>query len=210
MKGLIYKEACLFFRSLEKKSLFIIAVVMLFLYYQIGVYAGAVVSVMLSMFLGMQTLAGVYNDEKVNWNEYQLTMPVSNYSIVASRYIFMLLVLLISAAGSVLINLLTSVMYNNWDSYLWGGSMAASLLLPLLWLVISIPLAYWFGYHTARLMVFLAIIPMVYIMNSFMDGVEVIALPDARILFFLLICTVAVLLCVISYFISVAGYSRKK
>jgi len=215
MKGLIYKEGYLFFRSIEKRTLLIIAVIILFLIYQTGIYTGGIASVMLSMTLGMQMLVSSYHDEKTGWNQYQLTMPVSRYSVVASRYIFMLFVLALGVACSILVNLLISLMYGHWDSHLWGLSLAASAILPLLWFVVSMPLTYWFGYYTGKIMMFLFIFPMVYIMNFFIDGAKTLAMPNALFFRSLPVCIAAVcivmfLLYVISYFISVAGYSRKK
>lgn len=122
------------------------------LMFNTGVYAGLFASVMLAMTIGMQNVMSFASDEKASWKKYQLAMPVSAVSVVTSKYISAVCTLAVSLVGSVLFNLLSSVIFRNFDLIVWGVSMAASVIVPLLWTGISLPLTYWFGFRSAQTM----------------------------------------------------------
>lgn len=133
MKGLLYKDIVIFFKSIDKKLVLIAAGAILLLLFNTGVYAGLFASVMLAMTIGMQNVMSFASDEKAGWKKYQLAMPVTACSVVTSKYISVVCTLAFSLAGSILFNLISSVAFRSFDMVVWGVSMAASVIVPLLW-----------------------------------------------------------------------------
>lgn len=85
MKGLIYKDVAIFFKSMDKKLILIAAGAIALLMLNTGVYAGLFASVMLAATVGMQNTMSFAMDETVGWKKYQMAMPVSPASVVAGK-----------------------------------------------------------------------------------------------------------------------------
>lgn len=210
MKGLIYKDIAIFFKGIDKKMVLIAAGTIILLMFHTGIYAGLFASVMLAMTIGIQNIMGSASDEKVRWKKYQLAMPVNAVSVVASRYFAVVCTLAVSLVGSILFNLLSSVAFQRFDLVVWGLSVAASVLVPLLWTGICLPLTYWFGFRSAQTMGMIVVIPIFYFIKYFEDGAGFSAMTNS-ILFYAVVAGVAVVvLFIISMFISMIGYNRYK
>ncbi len=167
MKGLIYKDITIFFKSIDKKLMLIAVGAIILLMVNTGVYAGLFASVMLAMTIGMQNIMSFACDEKASWKKYQLAMPVNAVLVVTSKYISVIYTLAVSLVGSVLFNLLSGIAFHEFNVIVWGVSTAVSLIVPLLWTGICLPLTYWFGFRSAQTMGLIAVIPMFYY-NIFM------------------------------------------
>ncbi len=100
MRGLIYKNICLFFKSIEKRQSIIIGILIVLLFFKAGIYAGLMTSIMLGMTIGIQNILSFGNDEKAEWRKYQKTMPISDYKVVASKYISIIYIPLVWSAIS--------------------------------------------------------------------------------------------------------------
>ena len=87
MRGLIYKDISIFFKSIDKKLILIAAAAIVLLIFNAGIYAGLFASVMFAMTIGMQNIMSFASDEKASWKKYQLAMPISNFTVVASKYV---------------------------------------------------------------------------------------------------------------------------
>lgn len=209
MKGLIYKDITVFFKSIDKK-LVLIAVSTILLMFNAGVYAGLFASVMLAMTIGIQNIMSFALDEKASWKKYQLAMPVNAVSVVTSKYISVICTLAVSLVGSILFNLLPSVAFRKFNVTVWGVSAAASLIIPILWTGICLPLTYWFGFRSAQTMGLIAIIPMFYFIKYFEDGAGFSAMTNSILSYVIIAGIAAVILFIISMIISMIGYSRKK
>ena len=109
MKGLIYKDIIIFFKSIDKKLVLIAVGAIILLMVNTGVYAGLFASVMLAMTIGMQNIMSFASDEKASWKKYQLAMPVNAVSVVTSKYISVICTLAVSIVGSIIFNLLPSI-----------------------------------------------------------------------------------------------------
>ena len=105
MKGLIYKDITIFFKSIDKKLILIAVGAIILLMVNTGVYAGLFASVMLAMTIGMQNIMSFASDEKASWKKYQLAMPVNAVSVVTSKYISVICTLAVSIVGSIIFNL---------------------------------------------------------------------------------------------------------
>ena len=210
MKGLIYKDITIFFKSFDKKLILIAAGAIILLMFNTGIYAGLFASVMLAMTIGMQNIMSFASDEKASWKKYQLAMPVNAVSVVTSKYISVVCTLAVSLMGSISFNLLSGVAFRSFNSTVWGVSMAASVIVPLLWTGICLPLTYWFGFHSAQTMGLIVVIPMFYFVKYFEDGAGFSAMTNSILPYVVIAGVAEVILFIISMIISTIGYSRKK
>ena len=128
MKGLIYKDIAIFFKCIDRKMILIAVGAIILLMCNTGVYAGLVASVLLAMTIGMQNVMSFASDEKAGWNQYQMALPVRAVYVVASRYLAVVCTLAVSLAGSVILNLISSVVFRHFDSRVWGVSAAVSVM----------------------------------------------------------------------------------
>ena len=148
MKGLIYKDITIFFKSIDKKPVLIAVGAIILLMLNTGIYAGLFASVMLAMTIGMQNVMSFASDEKASWKKYQLAMPVNAVSVVTSKYISVVCTLAVSLAGSVLFNLLPSVVFRDFNGTVWGVSVARNL--PAVNLLVRFPFCTDNGAHRSN------------------------------------------------------------
>lgn len=210
MKGLIYKDIAIFFKCIDRKMILIAVGAIILLMCNTGVYAGLVASVLLAMTIGMQNVMSFASDEKAGWNQYQMALPVRAVYVVASRYLAVVCTLAVSLAGSVILNLISSVVFRYFDSRVWGVSAAVSVMIPLLWTGICLPLTYWFGFRSAQTMGMIAVIPMFYFVRYFEDGAGFSAMTDSIGMYAAVMGAAVSLLFMVSMMISVAGYRRRR
>ena len=210
MKGLIYKDIAIFFKGIDRKLVLIAAGAILLLMVNTGVYAGLLASVMLAITIGMQNIMSFASDEKADWKKYQLAMPVNAVSVVTGKYISVICTLAVSLVGSILFNILSSAAFHQFDATVWGVSVASSVIIPLLWTGICLPLTYWFGFRSAQTMGLLVVIPMFYFVKYFEDGAGFSAMTDSILSCIVVAGIGVIVLFIISMIISMAGYNRKK
>lgn len=209
MKGLIYKDLTIFFKSLDKRLVLIMTGAIILIMVNGGVYAGVFASVMLAMIIGMQHTMSFASDEKVGWAKYQLAMPVNAVSVVASKYISVICTLAVSIVGSILFNLLLSAALGGFNAAVWGISVTLSLIVPLLWTGICLPLIYWFGFRLGQTVRFILIFPVFYFAKYLEEGDGFLAMADSGRIY--AVAGMAVIfLFLISMMISVTGYGRKR
>lgn len=210
MRGLIYKEISVFFKSIDKKLIFIAGAVIVLLIATAGPYAGMLTSIMLSITIGMQNVMCLSIDEKTDWKKYQMALPISGFHVVAGKYLSVLCTLLISLAGSLLLNLLSSIFSRSFDLNIWKLSFLFAMSIPVLWTSICLPMTYWFGVQSAQVMGFFVFIPMFYIIRYFEDGPSFAEMTMFTHGYFPAACIGIILLFGISMMISVMGYERRK
>ena len=209
MKGLVYKDIIIFFKSIDKKLILIAVGAIILLMVNTGVYAGLFASVMLAMTIGMQNIMSFASDEKASWKKYQLAMPVNAVSVVTCKYISVICTLAVSIVGSIIFNLLPSIAFQSFNVTVWGVSVAASLIVPLLWTGICLPLTYWFGFRSAQTMG-LTVIPMFYFVKYFEDGAGFSAMTSSILSYAVVAGLAVIVLFIVSMVVSMIGYNRKK
>lgn len=89
-------------------------------------------------------------------------------------------------------------------------STAETEIIPLIWSGICLPITYWFGFKSSQMMGIICIFPMVYLVKFFEDGPGLSALPDAIFSYLSVAAIGAIGVYIVSLFISMAGYSKKK
>lgn len=210
MRGLIYKEFTVFYKSIEKKLLIIAAAAIALLIYKTGIYGGLMASIMLAVTIGMQNIMSFASDDKARWRKYQLAMPVSSFSAVASKYISVVCTLGFSLLGSLFCSLLSSVIYGSFDLTIWGLAIFTAIFIPLLWTGICLPLTYWFGVQSAQALGLVIFLPMIYLVKFFEDGAGLSAMAASLSSYLLFFAVIAVAVFGLSIVISTMGYARKR
>lgn len=208
MRGLIYKDTSIFFKSIDKKLILIAAAAIILLIFNAGNYSGLFASVMLAMTIGMQNILSFASDEIASWKKYQLTMPISNFTVVASKYVSVIYTTAVSVLGSIVLNGLSSIIFQNFDLLIWSFSIAAAVIIPLLWTGICLPLTYWFGFRSAQTMGLVIVIPMFYFIKYFEDGPGMEAMVNSVYSYILIAGIAAILIFGISLIISTIGYGH--
>ncbi|MDD3794410.1 MAG: ABC-2 transporter permease [Lachnospiraceae bacterium] len=210
MRGLIYKEVQLFFRSIDKKLILLAAGIIVLLLVKAGVYSGLLATVMLAMTISMQNVMSFASDEKADWKKYQLALPVSNICVVASKYISVLCTLIISSLGGILFCIISGTIYSSFNITLFGLSVLSAIIVPLVWTGICLPLTYWFGFHSAQTMGLIVVIPIFFLIKYFEDGPGLSALPVSLNSYIIIACITALVTFALSFIISILGYVRKR
>lgn len=210
MRGLISKDIFIFLKSFDIKVVLVILGACAFCIYTLGLESGPVISMMMALLVGIQNTMSFASDEKVRWNQYQLAMPVSNITAVFSKYIVVACTLVFSFLGSMAVNLVIGIAYGTFVPAIWGVSGIISVIVPLLWTGVSLPLAYWFGFQSSRFLSILLVVPMSYFITTFGEENGFPVLADFIHSFALMAGIGTVLFFGLSMMISVAGYRRRK
>lgn len=210
MRGLIYKDVSLFFKYLDKKLIILMAGVIALVMYAVGEYAGVLTTALFAATVGLQHIMCFAGDEKADWKKYQLAMPVSSYYVVISKYISVIYTLAVSVIGSLLFNLLAGLLFHSFNPYVWGFSIIAAIIIPLLCTAVCLPLSYWFGFQLARTMGSFIAVPMFFLTKYFEDGPGLSIAVTSLHSYVLFVFIATMVLFGISVIISIAGYERKR
>lgn len=210
MRGLIRKEIFLFFKSFDIKVVLVILGACAFIIYNLGLESGPVISMMFALLVGIQNIMSFANDEKVRWNQYQMAMPVSSLAVVISKYIAVACTLCFSFLGSIALNLVVAIAYGTFVPAIWVVSGIISVIVPLLWTGVSLPLAYWFGFQSSRFLSIFLVVPMSYFITNFGDDSGFPVLADFVHSFALMAGIGAAIFFGLSIMVSIAGYRRRR
>jgi len=210
MKGLIYKEFSSFYKIIDTKLIVIAATAIVLLLMNAGDVSGLLAVIMFAMTVGMQNVMTFASDEQVQWKKYQLILPVNAFLSVGSKYISVLLTVGISVAGSILLYFVSGAIYQTFDAVLLATSIAAAIIIPLVWTAICLPLTYWFGFRSAQAMGLLEVVPIFYFIKYFEDGPGLASLAHTILAYVLAGFLISIVLFFLSYIVSVVGYLRKK
>ena len=208
MRGLVYKEMALFFKSINIKLVFVAGAAVILLLYNMEIYAGLFASLMFSLTIAMQNTMGFVADEKSDWKRYQMSMPVNALLVVTSKYISVILTLVFSILGSIFFNIISGIFSGGFDITLCKLSVMLSVALPLFWNAICLPLTYWFDFRHAQIIRLFAIIPIIMLTKYMEDvqGGQPLMLTGNY--YMLVIAFISVVLFFVSILASVAGYKH--
>lgn len=210
MRGLIYKEFSIFYKCIDKKLIAIALGFTALLIYSAGSYGGLMASIMFAMTIGMQNVISFTSDDKAHWKKYQMAMPLSDFSVVASKYISVVYTLGISLLGSIMFNFLSSVIFKTFDTAVWELAIFTAVFIPLMWTGVCLPLTYWFGVQSAQAMGLFIVIPVFYLVKYFEDGSGFAVMADSLSSYLSTAGIVVIVVFGISLVISVMGYARRK
>ena len=211
MRGLIYKDITIFFKSMDKKMILFAAAMIVAGMFVTNSLAGFFGTFMLALFTGIQNILCIPCDEKIDWKKYQHAMPVSTFSVVMSKYLSVLCTAsVISVLGGLVFNLIAGVIYRTFDPAIWLCSFITALIFPLVWNAVCLPLSYWFGFRGAQSMGILMVFPVCFTVKYFENGPGLSLMTDFLSSYELAALPATAVLLAVSYMISVAGYERRK
>ncbi len=206
MKGLLLKD--LF--ALRKQGKIVLLLVLFYLFYSILSKNVSMLSAMITMLCAFLPITTMSYDEMCKWDRYALSMPISRKTVVYSKYLFGVLLILaciltLTPISAFIVNYTGEM--NTWSAFrmiLAMGGIAA------VFLALIMPLLFKFGVEKARLLMFLLIfIPVAAGYGITKLGIK---MPDKNILDLLTYLSplfVLVIVC-ISIAISVKIYTRKE
>ena len=150
MKGLVFKDLLLM-KKMNKKVIFVMYffVIAISFFGENEVYS-IMSSAFFSLFIGMHLMMTMTYDGLTSWKQYELTLPLSKYQIIFSKYLTSLLLVPISIMGTVIIYIIRYVVYHNFTLSQFGFSIAIAIALPVLWCSICLAIAQWFGYMSVQ------------------------------------------------------------
>lgn len=214
MRGIIYKDVCLFFRCIDKRVLLVMMALGALFIVKGGAYAGILLSILLGMLVGAANVSVFEKEQKVEWEKYQRALPVGCGKVVAGKYAAVLLTTLLGAVGAAICNLAAFAAYGRFELAELGFSVLLAALIPVAWTAVSLPFCYWCGVQIAQF----ASMPLAFLLffsvKNFEDGMW--AMPDVMslggglygYLSLGLLAMGGMFLC--SLAVSVAGYCRRK
>lgn len=214
MRGMIYKDICLFCKGVDKWILAVLGGLLVLFAVKGGVYAGMLFSFALDMMAGLLHLTALEKEEKTAWGSYQRTMPVGVGKVMLGKYAAVLLTVLVSVAGAVVCNLATFAVYRTFLPEVLGLSILMAIVVPLVWAAFSLPFYYWMGNQVAQYTSMPLAFLLFYAVKNFEDGLWTV--PDVTALAgnlnsLLLIGALALAgIFLLSLALSAAGYCRRK
>lgn len=214
MRGMIYKDLCLFFKGIDKIVLLVLGGLLVLFAAEGGAYAGMLFSFALDMMVGLLHLTALEKEEKTAWGSYQRTMPVGVGKVMAGKYAALLLTVPVSVAGAVVSNLAAFVVYRAFWPEVLGLSVVAAIIVPPVFAVFSLPFYYWFGSQIAQFTSLPLAFLMFYAIKNFEDGwwtvADLVSLAENLPLSLLAGALALAALLAASLALSAAGYCRRK
>ena len=214
MRGMIYKDLCLFFKGIDKIVLLVLGGLLVLFATESGAYAGMLFSFALDMMVGVLHLTALEKEEKTAWRSYQRTMPVGAGKVMAGKYAAVLLTVLVSVVGAVVSNLVAFAVYWTFWPEVLELSILAAVALPPVFAMFSLPFYYWFGTQVAQFTSFPLAFLLFFAIKNFEDGwwtvADLVSLTGSLPLALLTGALALAGMFLLSLALSAAGYCRRK
>lgn len=148
MWSLVRKDILIIVKSLSP-IYFVVLVAPLMPMLQMPKFALPIGSLIIFFFLSMLVTSTLAADEAANWYQYAVSLPVSKYKLIASKYLLLLIAMAISAVLVLLLALLLKFLFNI-EQLLWFYIIYASCLSGL-YTSVLIPVTLKFGFAKSRI-----------------------------------------------------------
>jgi len=209
MKGLILKDLLLIKGNL--RTLLII----FFGFMIMALNNISTVSFIIPFFAVMMCISTFNYDEYNKWNTYAITLPGGRKSIVQSKYIATILLVVLSSIVSILVSIIIgningNINYEETFSTLFGGLFGILLVMSIMY-----PLIYKFGNEKGRLFLFIGIFLITAIGGLIFKTIDLSGINKPAIIDFIdkfglyLLPIVSLFILYMSYLISVKIYKNK-
>ncbi len=212
MKGLIIKDLMVYKRTLKKSNLifeFALFLALLFFNHYIGLFLFNIVILLTS---GMAVAGIMFNDDSVSkWEKFMIVLPVSKKDIIFSRFAAVWVILGIEFVEVLLFNILSAVIHApamliTYISFavigFWGAFVLSAISLTINYLKDDK-----LSGVVGMLTIIVAIIISVLVYQSGVNIVDV--LNTSKTILLLLTFLGAVISFIVSFYVSVWGFSRK-
>lgn len=150
MKGLLLKD--LF--TLRKQGKVYLLLIVFYLFYSIFTKNVSMMSAMIAMLCAIAPITTLAYDENCKWDRYALSMPISKKMMVLSKYVFGLLLILISM---VIVAPLSMVVVTYTGEMAFKPAFIILLMvnaIAVLFISVLLPLLFKFGVEKGRLLMF--------------------------------------------------------
>jgi len=210
MKGLILKDLLLIKGNL--RTLLII----FFGFMIMALNDITTVSFIIPFFAVMMCISTFSYDEYNKWNTYAITLPGGRKSIVKSKYIATILLVVLSSIVSILVSIIIgningNINYEETFSTLFGGLFGISLVMSIMY-----PLIYKYGNEKGRLFLFIGIFLIMAVGGLIFNTIDISGINKPAIIDFFdkfglyLLPIVTLVILYISYSVSVRIYKNKE
>ncbi len=147
MTGLILKDILVMRKTLKTYFLFLVFYAAMALF---GVFPLNFVVGFIQVIVMMLPISAFAYDERAKWDRFAMALPVSRRTVVAARYLFVLLMLLIAAVVGLSVGVALSITDPAGSMTEYLGTVLVSLGAGLLIADIVLPLNYKLGPERAR------------------------------------------------------------
>ncbi|MGE4276266.1 MAG: ABC-2 transporter permease [Lawsonibacter sp.] len=216
MTGLILKDILVMRKTLKTYILFLAFYAAMALF---GVFSLNFVVAFIQVIVIMLPISAFAYDERAKWDRYAMALPMGRRTVVAARYLFVLLMLLISAIVGLSVGVVLSISDPSGSMTEYLGTVLVSLGVGLLIADIILPLNYKLGPERSRPYLYAVVfLPVIAVFGAaklgMLDGLNLAALDQmsaASVLgAFALVPLAAVIGLGISYFLSCRIVERKE
>ena len=154
-------------------------------------------------------------DDFNKWNAYAITLPVGRKSIVKSKYISTIIIIIFSSVLGLLISYLISLLPNQTINFKYAvEELFGSLLGVIIVISIMFPLIFKFGIEKARISIFVGIFGIAIILGylsnfiDFEDLFDIVNFLDK--MWFIVVPLLSIIFVFFSYFLSSKIYLKKE
>lgn len=204
MIGLLVKD----FLNLKKQAKTYLILLVFYFILGIANENATMFSSMLAMVAAMVPITAMAYDERSKWDRYALTMPVSRFNMVVSKYILGLILLTIAFA----ITMLFSLLFSNLN--LTENILSSFAILSVGIIIISVifPILFKFGVEKGRILMMIVLFaPTGIIVLLSKMGFEIPAVNEEILKLLIYLSPVfALVLFAISVLISLSIYKNKE
>lgn len=208
MKGLVLKDLLLMIKMNKKIIIVMYCFVLAIAFLGENEVYAIMSSTFLSLFIGMHLMMTMTYDGMSFWKQYELTLPMNKYQIIASKYVTCLCLIPIGLVGISIIYISRWVVYHSFSLNQFAFSAVTAMLLPILWCSICLAIAQWFGYMMVQYVRMGCTFLVIFLLNKMPYDIGLLVKNMSLNPILIVISVFGVI--VMSYFISVMGYARKK
>ncbi len=180
MKGLVIKDLL----NLRKylKTLFLFLILYSFISYSNG--NTVLLMLVVSLLATMMVTTSMTEDESVQWNRFALATPISRKTLVNSKYLLLILLLILGIIPATGLAYIIMYIKGTLNLEEIGLTSYGALAISILYIGVSIPLIYKYGVEKMRFLTFIMVgIPVV--IGFILEAVS-ITLPNREQLMILL------------------------
>ncbi len=209
MKGLLYKDLILIWR--DSRNMLVLCVLFLLLGVITSNYFFSVITI---IYVAMLPLTTMGIDEVAKWDRYAITMPVTRWELVASRYLLALFGMVFTAACFLLLSYVIAVFKgSSWGLQDNMINLLMVLCIASLFLALNFPICFKVGVAKSR-MWYLALIALFFVVifgAMYLDIIDyhrLVNLISSYPLWLLPLACLGIYLA--SYFISLGFYKSRE
>lgn len=208
MKGLVRKDLLLMLKMNKTIILIMYLLVMVIAFLSKDEIYAIVSSAFFSLSMGIHLMMTMSYDGMTSWKQYELTLPMNKYKIIASKYLSSICLVPISVIGVSIIYIARYVIYHNFSFSQFKFSIVVAIILPVLWCSICVAIAQWFGYMKVQYIRMIGIPLIAIVLSKIPKDMYNIVMDWMKEPIRIVVGIIGII--AILYFISVIGYARKK